>query len=423
MKTVFKVLALGMLLMAFAATGFAQDECATIYEQFTKDYRSTDMTKLKGAIDAGEQLIAKCAANETYNQPKGPIDFVKGKLDKMKETYNFSVAATAFENAIKDPKNVNADAAYSNGKTVITLKPDLTLDVALVLATVGFDKTAAATPVDTYNADAVNYAKQAIQKLESGATSKDYGLLNFIYKTKEYPDGKSNALGWMNYTIGYIMYNRQNMKKEAIPYLYKGTQFTSNVKKNPVVYQMIGDWYKEEYNRIDDERTKIAADAKTKTDEAEKKALTDKTKEMLLLQKGYADRMIDAYARAYNLAGTDQAYKTGLYNTLKVLYGFRFDGNNAAGLDKYISDLTSKPMPDPMSAVTPVVEATTTTATTTTSSTTLPTTTLPTTTKPATTTTTKPATTTTTATTVSKPATTTTKTPVKKPAPKKKGTR
>jgi cell division septation protein DedD len=416
MKTLLKTLAYGALLMAFAAVpAFAQaDECETIYAQFTANYKGPDLAKKKIAVEAGEQLIAKCSTNEAYREP---IVFVNKQLPKLKKDIGFGAAATTFENAIRDPKNVNADAAFSSGKEVIAADPNLTLDVALVLATLGFDKSAAATPVDTYNADAVNYAKTAIQKIEGGATSKDYGLLNFIYKTKEYPDGKSNALAWMNYTVGYIMYNRQNQKKEAIPYLYKAMQYTSAVKKNPVVYQTIGDWYKDEYNRIDDERTKIAAEAKTKATDEEKKPLIDKAKEMLLLQKGYADRMIDAYARAYSLAGTDQAYKTGLYNNLKVLYGFRFDGKTD-GLDSYISTLTAKPMPDPMTTVTPVVETTTTATTTPTSSSTL--TSTPTTTAVTTATTNKPTTTPTTATTTK--AKTTTKAPVKT-APKKKGTR
>jgi hypothetical protein len=406
MKTLLKILAFGTLLMTFAAAPtFAQtDECEPIYGQFTANYKGPDLAKKKLAVEAGEQLIAKCSANEPY---KEPIAFVNKHLARLKKEINFGSAATAFENAIRDPKNVNADVAYTTGKDLIATDPNLTLDVSLVLATLGFDKAAAATPVDTYNANAIMYAKQAIQKIEAGTASKDYGLLNFIYKTKEFPDGKSNAMSWMNYTIGYIMYNRQNQKKEALPYLYKATQYTSSVKTNPVVYQMIGDWYKEEYNRIDDERTKIAAEAKTKATEEEKKPLIDKAKEMLLLQKGYADRMIDAYARAYNLAGTDQTYKTGLYSNLKVLYAFRFDGK-ADGLDNYIRDLSGKPMPDPMSAVTPVVD--TTTATTTVSNSTLTTT-------PATTTVAKPSTTTTTTN-----AKTTTKAPVK-PTPKKKGTR
>jgi len=80
MKTLLKILACGTLLMAFAAPTLAQDECAGFYETFTANYKGTDIAKLKIAIDAGEQLIAKCAANETYNQPKGPIEFVKGKI-------------------------------------------------------------------------------------------------------------------------------------------------------------------------------------------------------------------------------------------------------------------------------------------------------------------------------------------------------
>jgi hypothetical protein len=420
MKTVLKVLTFGMMLMAFAvAPAFAQDECETIYAQFSANYKGPDIAKKKTAIEAGEQLIAKCSGREEYSAAKGPIEFVNKQLPNLRKAVGFGTAATAFDQAIADPKNVNADVAYKSGKELITADPNLTLDVALVLATIGFDKATAPTPVDTYNADALNYARQALQKIESGATSKDYGLLKYIYRTKEYPDGKTNAQAWMNYTIGYIMYNRQNQKKEALPYLYKATQYTSGVKKIAFPYQAIGDFYTTEYNRIDDERTKLAAEAKGKTDDAEKKAIIDRTKEMLLLQKGYADRIIDAYARAYAYAGTDQAYKTGLYSTLKTLYMFRFDGSNAGGLDKYISETAAKPMPDPMTAVTPVVDTTTTATTTTSTSSGAVTTTTP---MTNTTTNSRPTTdtkaTTNGATTNGK----TTKTPVK-PAPKKKGTR
>jgi hypothetical protein len=256
-----------------------------------------------------------------------------------------------------------------------------------------------------------------MQKIEGGTVSKQYGAFGYSLGTKE------NALAWMNYAIGYITYFGQKNKKDALPYLYKATRYETNAKNNPkniaLIYDAIGDYYRDDYNRIDDERTKLAAEAKAKTDEAEKKALIDKTKEMLLLQKGYAERMLDAYARAHANAGTNQAYKTELYDTMKVLYKVRFDKTD--GLDAYLSSLMSKQMPDPTNAVTPVVDttATTTTSTSTTSGA------VTTTTNSRPTTDTKATTNGTTNTTTTKATTTTgktTKTPAK-PAPKKKGTR
>ncbi len=413
------------MLMTFAvAPAFAQqqEECEALYKRFLDNRTGTlPLAQRKTATEAGDQYLAKCASLDPEI-----TKYLEKTLPTMKKKIDFEETAAAFDAAVKDAKNVNAEAAFTSGRRLLTNHDPNLIDVMLVLASIGFDKAVAKPPVDTYNADAINFARQAMQKIESGVTSKQYGAWGFTYKTKE------NAQAWMNYTIGYITYFRQNNKKEALPYLYRATRFETGGKDNPknlpLIYQAIGDYYKDEYNRIDDERVKLAADAKNKTPE-EAKVIADKVKELLLLQKGYAERMIDAWGRARALATNDKAYQDDLYANLKVLYGFRFDGKTD-GLDAYISGLTGKPMPDPTTAVTPVPDTTptTTTATTpTTSSSTLTTT-------PTSNTTTNARTSTTTADgNGTKQATTTTttkaKTPAKTtpakttPAPKKKGTR
>lgn len=401
-----------MMLMAFvAAPAFAQqqEECAALYEQKFLPNRTGTLPQRKTAVEAGDQYIAKCASLDA-----DITKYLEKTLPPMKKRIDFEETVAAFDNSVKDAKNVNADVAFSSGKRLLSEHDPNLVDVMLVLGSIGFDKAVAKPPVNTYNADAVNFAKQAIQKIEGGTASKQYGAWAYTYKTKE------NALAWMNYTIGYITYFNQNNKKEAIPYLYKATKFEAgkdSPKNNPAIYQAIGDFYKDEYNRLDTEREGLAKQAEGKTPE-EVKVLADKAKELLLLQKGYADRMIDAYGRAYNLAGTDKAYKDGLYDTLKVLYGFRYDGKPTTPLDSHISSLNTKPMPDPTTAVTPVVDTTTTTtATTPTSSTSS----LPTTTPANNTTNARTSTTDVNATTTK--AKTAPKTPAKTPAPKKKGTR
>jgi hypothetical protein len=414
MKTVFKVLACAAMLMAFAVVPALaqQEECEALYKKYTDNYKGT-LAQRKTAVEAGEQYIAKCgtlAGNEEINK------YLTDKIPPIKKKIDFEETVTAFDTSVKDAKNVNADVAFSSGKRLLTVHDPNLVDVMLVLASVGFDKAVAKPPVDTYNADAVSLAKQAIQKIESGTASKQYGAWGFTYKTKE------NALAWMNYTIGYITYFNQKNKKEALPYLYKATKYETGAKDNPknlpLIYQAIGDYYRDEYNRLDTEREALARQAEGKTPE-EIKVLADKAKELILLQKGYADRMIDAYGRAYSFAGADKTYKDALYNDLKVLYAFRHDNKPATPLDTYISGLTAKQMPDPSSAVTPVPDTTPTTTATT------PTTTSSTLTSTPTSTTNNARTSTTDATTTKpKTATTTPKTPVKTtPAPKKKGTR
>jgi hypothetical protein len=204
----------------------------------------------------------------------------------------------------------------------------------------------------------------------------------------------------MNYTIGYITYYRQDKKNESLPFLYKATQLNSDTKKFSDIYRIIGLWYLEEALRIDKDRlAKITA--------AENKD-TDETLSLLALQKGYADRSIDGYARAYSIASATgstatKEYKDGLYSKLQDLYKFRYD-NKIEGIDAYVSTVMNKPMPNPATPVAPVAADTTTTATTTATTTPATTTTTPSTTKPSPTPTptTKPATTPTT----TKPSTT-----------------
>jgi signal peptidase I len=261
---------------------------------------------------------------------------------------------------------------------------------------------------------------------------QNYGVLTYSYKDKE------NARGWMNYIIGYINYYRLGKKDEALSYFYKAAQATSTTKTNPYLYQTFGSYYRDEVVRLGDE---IVVKLKANNNQA-----TDETKALIAMQKGYADRAVDAYARAYTVADKAPAskdYRDGLYGSLKEIYNLRYEGKRT-DVDVYVNGLSSKPMPDPTTKVTPVAEedpAATTTPTTpgtTTKPATTPTN--PSTTKPATDdskTPTKPVSSTTTksettkvtvtktdnGTSTSEATTTKTKTPAKKPAPKKKGTR
>ncbi len=455
MKTIFRFLALAMLLTAFSAasvtTSFAQDQAAekkALYDTYIANYDKPELEKKEAAIAAAKQYVEKFGANADDKQQ---VDYFKTAIPDLEK----AVAAmkqkviddgnakatqalfTRFDAALKGTGGkANPSETYAAGKEIVAKQPDF-IDVVLVLGSVGFDQAVANPPVDTYNEDALTYAKMAIQKIEENKPSKtgNYGVLQYAYKNKENPDGKSNALNWMNYNIGYILYYRQGKdnpakKKEALPYLYKATKYTSTNQKNPTAYQAIGAWYLDEAIRIDKERTAILTANGNKDNE--------QTLAMVGEQKGYADRAIDAYSRAYKLAKgaakPNKEYTDGLYTRLKELYAFRYDGK-IEGIDAFVAKVDSTPFPDPTTAITPVKIETTEPAATT-SSTTTPVTTAPAT-KPATTTptpkpattpatTTKPptagTTTTTSSTAETKPAAAV-KTNAKKPAPKKKGTR
>ncbi|MDQ3711808.1 MAG: hypothetical protein M3388_06270 [Acidobacteriota bacterium] len=470
MKTIFRFLALGILMTVFSAvtvtSSFAQGDAAAdkaaLYKTYMDNYDKPEIEKIETAIKAAKEYVEKYGANAA---DKEQVDYfktavpdleksvaqirkAKGDAEKAKVT---QALFTRFDTAVKGTGGkANPAETYASGKEIIAGNPDF-LDVIIVLGSVGFDQAVLPTPVDTYNDNTIEYARMAIQKLEANTPSKtgNYGVLQYSYKNKDYPDGKSNALGWMNYNIGYITYYRQGKdnpakKKEALPYLYKATQYTSFNQKNPFLYQTIGAWYLDEAIKIDkDRKAKITAASDKDTDE---------TLAMLSMQKGYADRAIDAYARAYKFAkddkNTKKDYTDNLYARLKELYVFRYDGKTE-GIDQFVASVQNKPLPDPTTSITPVKDetttppATTSTATPTEPATSTATPAAPATSKPAAATpaTSKPATTPKPAATPTKPtsmtttpkaetstevsgtATKTEKTKAKKTTPKKKGSR
>jgi len=354
MKTVYKFLTLSVMMAAFVlantSQSFAQDnpEKDDLYTKFTACYKDTDPAKRDACYAIAKQYLDKFGTiDDEYTT------FVKKRYDAYAAAKKTSDLTKRFDDSIKNAQSVNVDDAYASGKEIIAASPDL-IDVPIVLASIGFDNAAAKTPNDKYNNDAINYAKMAIQKIEAGKPSAtgNFGAYAYAYKTDKFPDGKNNTLGWMNYTIGYIMFYRMNQKKDALPYLYKATTATSETRTNPEVYRTIGSWYVDEFIRLDADRVaKIKAAGDVDTDE---------TKAILALQKGYADRAVEAYAKAYNIASNDpkdKAYKDSILNRVKELYAIRFN-KDMTGFDAYMTSVKNKPFTDPTTAVVPVVEAT-----------------------------------------------------------------
>lgn len=417
MKNIFRVIGFALAVVAFSAiSGLAQSPCDDPFETKQAEYQKFRdnikppfvLEKLKAAETGGTNFVTRYKDCEDM---KPFVDFINGKMPAVKDTIFKLEVIDPFNNAVKT-KDWNT--AFIKGKKYIEVKSaePSSLDVALVLATIGYDRAVEKT--DTFNNDTLTLAKLAMDKMKAGMVSTKYGLFTtYEYKTKE------NALGWMNYIIGYITYARQDKKKEALPFLYATAMSgAAEPKGYPELYTALGDYYRAEALKIDKDRL-----AKF---EANEKKDNDETLAMWALEKGYLDRTLDAYARAYKLASANAKtpaaieYKNKIYTLLKDIYQFRFDKTD--GLDAYLATLVNKPLPDPTMEVKPVKEETPAT-TTTTSSTTNTTTTNTTTTKPnsTTNTTTKPTNTTTNPSTTTKPTTNTTKPNTsKKPKPTRK---
>lgn len=436
MKTIFRVSVFALVAAAFMAVSaistLAQNPCDdalevkqvnyTIFRDGRKEMTSKtpSIDKAKAGIKGGEDFLAKY---EACPDDKPVVDFIKTKMPELKEWVKMQVLYKRFNDSIADIKNVNADEAYSSGKEIMSLKPDLAFDISIVLAQVGYDNSVKNPPVDKFTGEAIGYGKKAITDIEGGKTSPGFGAK--VYSLGD----KQKALGWLNYMVGSMLYYNQKSTKEAVPFFYQATKFEAPPKSKPDVYRAIGAWYLDEILKMNKEReTKLAANENKDNEE---------TLAMLALIKGYAERGSDAYARASKLAAssTDAAYKKSLTDKLEALYKIRYDKTD--GIPAYVSSVLSKPMPDPSTPVEPIKEETpATTTTTSTSSTTTNPSTNSSTTKPTTTptntttntttkptdTTTKPATDSTKPTTTVKPATTPTKPTTSKATTKTKAT-
>ena len=444
MKTIFRNLAFGVVMAGSAAISasatFAQDAAdvckdvepkQVLYKQFTDNIpKNATIDQTKTAIKAGDEYLQKYGA---CAEDKAIVDYLNQYLPGMKTSVKKQDQEIG-EKAVIDRFNTSAKAKntaeiIASGKELVAKKPEL-LDVNITMAAAAFEQTLATPPVNTYNDEAITQAKTVIQQLESGKTCKGCGAFTYSFANEKYPDTKNNTLGAMNYMIGYIMYYRQNNKQGALPYMYKSTQYNSFSKTDPTVYQAIGAWYLDEAIKIDKERqAKLTANGNKDNDE---------TLAMVASQKGYADRAIDAYSRAYKYAKDDKLqkkeYVDGLYNRLKEIYAFRFDGKTE-GIDAFVATVQGKPMPDPTTPITPVKEETPapTAATNAGTSSITPDTSAPTTkpaanttnspTKPTTAPVKKPTSSTTNTSSGSKVSETTVKAGTKKTTPKKKGTR
>ncbi len=378
MKKIFRSAVTAIGIAAMLALGavaiFAQDPCtdaegiSKLDGQIRELLPKKDKQSRKAAIDAGKQFLEKfggCDGTKDFS------DYLRVTVPKLETIYNAMVDKEYWDAVLAKFNDglakKNWDNVYSAGKELIAKKPDEYRAAELVLGSVGLDELTY-NKNSKWNDDTIYYAKMALADLEGGKKFTTFSVPPFVYKDKD------DAIGWMNYTIGYILSVGKKDPKEGVKYLYNATQVNSTTKTNPVVYATIGEYYYEPAKKLYDELgVMIAAQSDSDTPEV-KQQKVDAIKAKLAIFNGTAERALDAYSRAYSLAPDTPAgkpYREGLLTTLTNLYKVRNNGK-ADGLDQWITTATAKPMPDPTTAITPVNDPDPTTTTTSTSTTTAP---------------------------------------------------
>lgn len=379
MKTIFRYTNIGLLLavvIAFGAVaGFAQNPCedadgqTVLGDKVRAEFKDKTIDGRKKFVETGKQFLEKYGACEAA---KELVDWLKINVPKNEDTIKKMIADKAeadltarFDKAMLTK---NWDEVYASGKEILDKYPgDTYRAIELVLGSIGLDETAKTPRVTKWNEETLKYAKLSIADLESGKVFKTYGIgvkdgASFVYLNKD------DALGWMNYTIGYILFFDKNNKKDSLAYLYKATQMASETKSNPVVYASIGSYYYDETKKLGLEIDGLIKLQDDKDTPEVAKQKVDTIKGKVAIFNGTAEAAIDAYARAYDLAKAkpNKTYTEALNKQLRDLYNVRF--GKMEGFDAFVAGTVKKPMPNPTLPVTPVSDpepAPTTTTTTT----------------------------------------------------------
>lgn len=403
MKTFGRVLGLGLLTFVLTAAMsiavLGQDSIAektALYEKYTANYAGSIAQK-RIAVAAGKEYIAKYGSNP---DDKEIVDYLKSAIPAIEKAIEDELKAEAarkeaaekqarYNRFDKSMTSKNWAATYKVGGEILAKEPNM-LDVILVLGSIGLDEIGKNPPVDTFNDSTIKYARTAINKINSGVSSKKYGAYAYEYKSKD------NALAWMNYTIGMIMNLRQGTdpmkKKQSLKYLFAATKFNSDRKKEPLIYDRIGDWYYSKASGLVASRKVLLAKEKeliaqrNAAPKEEQEALDKEIDSIqsqidtaLKVEYGYVDRAIDAFARAHQLVRTNTkavTFKNRLMQDIKDLYNFRYqkpEQKSDMVINAYLAGVMATPMPDPMSEVRPADDAAKTAAVGTSRSRTVPT--------------------------------------------------
>lgn len=293
-----------------AAQGACTDESKTAwYADFTK-FRTTDPTK---AAEAGKKYLAACP------QEEGPIP---AYLKKWIAAYDKEARRGRFQPLLYNEKKY--PEALALGKEILAEEPE-NLRVLIDMAW-GSYLAAIALKNEALNADAVNYSKKAIQLLEANKAPEGWQP----FKSKE------DTLAYLYNVVG-----RQAVKTnptEALNALIKSVQLETDLKKDPLNYYYIGFSYENgPYATLSgDYKTRFAG----KDETPESKLALENINQVI-------DRIVDAYARAVALAGSDAKYaanKKEWLDTLSTWYKFRHNASDA-GLNEMIASVLSKPLP------------------------------------------------------------------------------
>ena len=217
----------------------------------------------------------------------------------------------------------NFAEAYKVGQRILTDEPDY-LRAQIDLGYAGY--LSASNKDDSHNAEALAYARKAIAAIEGGKAPTEWAPFK----------GKDDTLAYLNYAVGYM--TLKTTPDQAIDSLIKAANYESDIRRTPSTYYFLAVAY--ESGPYKTMSTAYQNTYANKPETPESKAALEKLNVVM-------DRIIDAYARAIQTAGTDPKTEASRKEWLAQLtnyYKFRHGGSDA-GITEFIAASMQKPLP------------------------------------------------------------------------------
>ena len=329
MKKMIKLVMIGatvaLLALPVAATNLithsdnsVQDQCKqeekdAWYAEFLK-IRTTDQPK---AFELAKKYLACPATGEVPEAQQKIIDYLK----KWSTAYEEATRKMKLPQLLyNDKKYVEA---YALGRELLAAEPD-NLKVLVDLGANGY--VVAPLKNAQLTTESLDYARKALQMIESGKTVEDWAPL----------PNKEAAIAYLNFTIGTLTVEKD--PSSALKNLIKAAQFDTLLKKSPFTYAYIAAAYETGPYAKQSEAYKTTYGGKDETPES-KLALANINQ--------IVERMIDSYARAVALAGSDAQFtkqKAAWLESLTTWYKYLHSGSDA-GMNELIAGVVAKPLP------------------------------------------------------------------------------
>ena len=312
---IFTAVAISIPVVANGRTDASQNQCSdeaktALYDSFVKN-RKDDQAK---AYEDAKKYLA-CPVGEVTEAKQKIIDYLKtwtGKYDDATRKNRFT---ELLYNEKKYPE------AYSSGGDILKQEPE-NLKVLVHLGANGY----LVATNQALAAQALDYARRALQQLEAGKTLDDWQPI----------PNRDAAVAYLNYSVATFTISSD--PGTALKHLMKVVEFDTPLKKSPLTYALIAGAYETgEYARQSEEYKRIYSG----------KDETPESKLALANINQVVDRMVDAYARAVSLAGSDRNFasqKTGWVESLTTWYKYR-NNSSDTGLTQMVETILSKPLP------------------------------------------------------------------------------